>query len=1024
MKGVVIKLCALLFILTLISPELLHAQNTVTGKVTDSSNGEPLTGVNIVIKGTTQGTVTNLEGEFILEVDDPNAELVFSYVGYLTETYLLKGTTNVELAMVQDLLSLEELVVIGYGTARKSDLTGSVAVINTENFEKIQASDVSKLIQGQAAGVSVTGSGEPGAVAKVKIRGIGSFGNTEPLYVVDGVPLANATTVTFGHFAGQFPLGVPSGGISDLNPADIESVQILKDASAAAIYGSRGANGVVIITTKRGKEGKMKVTYDGNFGIQNITHRMDVCNREQFQEMNNVARANDRQFPAPANDPDDPLFIDDVDTDWQEEVFTTGHITDHNLSFQGGNENSSYYASLNYFDQTGTMVGPGPRYTRYSATLNLDQEKGRFKFGQSFFYSYSDQIRLTNSQWANPIYETISALPTVSVYDDNNIGGYGGGIDEIHDQIAGNQVAFNNLKNNLLKRYRFKGVIYGDVEIISGLNYKISLSYDRSDWLNHEFYPVFEIGSRHVNAIAFLNEWRGENPYMLMEQTLTYNKNFAGNDITAMIGHSAQYDYLQQNYAHSEGYTEPYLETINAGPDNQDALGNLFEHRMLSYFGRLVYSYKDRYLATINLRRDYSSRFGPNNKYGNFPSFSAAWKIHNENFFNVDFISMLKIRGGWGKIGSDAIPDYLYEAFINNAVTYVFNGELPQAGIQTNIVDPSIKWEERITSNGGIDMTFLANKIEFTVEYYHNEANDILYAVPVPWTTGTVLNPTVNSASMTNEGFEFVVGYRKYEGEFHWNISANLTTLKNEVTKLGKDDEPVLRYMSRTAVGHSMGELYGWDMIGIFQTEEEIDAHATQQNAQPGDVKFRDVNEDGIINDDDRIYMGNAFPTLTGGLNFSCDYKGFDFSLFLYGVYGNKIYNGPTNILNEMKYGNYSIESYENYWRGEGTTNEYPRPTVLDRNQNNRMSQRKIEDGAYLRIQSVQLGYTFPKNIIDKIPGVETLRVYIGAQNLYTFTKYTGFDPDINNDGLFLRGEDWGSYPAPRTLNAGVKIVL
>ncbi|MBN2524363.1 MAG: TonB-dependent receptor [Bacteroidales bacterium] len=1024
MKGFVIKLCALLFILTVLSPELLHAQNTVTGKVTDSSNGEPLTGVNIAIKGTMEGTVTNLEGEFSLKVDDPNAELVFSYVGYLTETYSLGGSSHVELAMVQDLLSLEELVVIGYGSARKSDLTGSVAVINTENLDKIQANDVSKLLQGQAAGVSVTGSGEPGAVAKVKIRGIGSLGNTEPLYVVDGVPLANATNVDVGHFEGQFPLGVPSGGISDLNPNDIESVQILKDASAAAIYGSRGANGVIIITTKRGQAGGMKVTYDGSFGIQNITHRMDVCNRVQFQEMNNVARENARERIAPANNPDTSLFIDDVDTDWQEEVFTTGHITDHNLSLQGGNENSSYYASLNYFDQTGTMVGPGPRYTRYSATLNLDQSKGRFKFGQSFFYSYSNQIRLTNSQWANPIYETISALPTVSVYDENNIGGYGGGIDEIHDQIAGNQVAFNNLKNNYLKRYRFKGVLYGDVEIISGLNYKINLSYDRSDWLNHEFYPVFEIGSRHVNTIAFLNEWRGENPYMLMEQTLTYNKSFAGNDITAMIGHSAQHDYQQQNYSHSEGFTEPYLEVIGAGPDNQTALGDLFEHRMLSYFGRLVYTYKDRYLATINLRRDYSSRFGSNNKYGNFPSFSAAWKIHNESFFNVNFISMLKIRGGWGKIGSDAIGDYLYESYINNAVTYPFNGELPAAGIQSNIIDPSIKWEERITSNGGIDMAFFANKLEITVEYYHNEANDILYAVPVPWSTGTVLNPTVNSASMTNEGFEFVVGYRKYEGEFHWNISANLTTLKNEVTKLGKDDEPVLRYMSRTAVGHSMGELYGWDMIGIFQTEEEIDAHATQQNAQPGDIKFRDVNEDGIINDDDRIYMGNAFPTLTGGLNFSCDYKGFDFSLFLYGVYGNKIYNGPSNILNEMKYGNYSVESYENYWRGEGTTNEYPRPTVLDRNQNNRMSQRKIEDGAYLRIQSMQLGYTFPKNIIDKIPGVETLRVYIGAQNLYTFTKYTGFDPDINNDGLYLRGEDWGSYPAPRTLNAGVKIVL
>ena len=1017
------KLCSLLLILLFI-PGLIYAQIKVTGTVTESETGEPLPGVNIMVQGTTTGTITDIQGKFSLEVDDPDAVLILSYVGYLTVTYPLSGATSVEIGLTQDILSLDELVVIGYGTARKRDLTGSVAVVNTEAIEKIEASDISKLLQGQAAGVQVTGSGEPGATPKVKIRGPGSFGNTEPLYVVDGVPLANSTNVNFGHFAGQFPLGAPSGGISDLNPADIESIQILKDASAAAIYGARGANGVVIITTKRGMTGEMKVSYEGSYGIQNIVHRMDVTNRVQFQEMNNVARLNDNQFLAPANDPDNPLFIDDIDTDWQKEVFTTGHITDHLLSFQGGAENSSYYASINFFDQTGTMVGPGPRYTRYSAKLNMDQKRGRFKFGQSFFYSYSDQIRLTNSQWANPIYETILGLPTVPVYDDNNIGGYGGGIDEIHDQIAGNQVAFNNVKHNYLKRYRFVGVLYGELEIISGLNYRLNLSYDRSDWLNHEFYPVFEIGSRHINLDAFLNEWRGENPYMLMEQTLTYTKTYGKHDITAMLGHSAQYDYFQQIYGHSEGFTEPYLEVISAGPDDQTSLGDLFEHTMLSYFGRLNYTYDDRYLLTFNMRRDFSSRFGPENKHGDFPSISAAWKVSNESFFNLDFISMLKLRGGYGKIGNDNIADYLYESYINNAVTYVIGGILPSAGIQTNIIDPSIKWEERITSSVGLDMALFANRIEFSAEYYHNEANNILYAVPVPWSTGTILNPTVNSASMTNTGFEFVLGYKHFEGDLHWQISANLATLKNEVTSLGKDGEPVLRYLSKTEIGHSMGELYGWDMIGIFQNEQEVDDHATQQNAHPGDIIFRDVTEDGIVNDEDRIYMGLAFPTLTGGLNFSLDYKGIDFSLFMQGVYGNKIYNGPTNVLNEMKYGNYSVESYENYWRGEGTSNEWPRPAVLDRNQNNRMSQRKIEDGSYLRVQSAQLGYTFPEQLINRIPGVKSFRIYVASQNLFTFTKYTGFDPDINNDGLFLRAEDWGSYPSPRTFSAGVKLTL
>jgi TonB-dependent starch-binding outer membrane protein SusC len=1022
MKRILTKLCIVQIFLLLFLPGIVHAQTTVTGVVKDGTTGEALPGVNIIVQGTETGTTTDIEGRFSLQVPDPNSVLAFSFVGYLSETYNLNGATRVDLTLTQDVLSLEELVVVGYGATRKQDLTGSVSVVSAADLERIEANDISKLLQGQAAGVQVSGSGQPGARPKVKIRGPGSFGNTEPLYVVDGVPIANATLVDVGLFEGQNDQA--SGGISDLNPDDIESIQILKDASAAAIYGARGANGVVIITTKRGKSGDMRVTYEGSYGFQDITKRMEVCNREQFQEMNTVARLNANQFIAPANDPTDPLYIDDINTDWQEEVFKTGHITDHILTFSGGSEQSTYYASINYFDQTGTMTGPGPRYTRYSAKLNMDQTRGRFKFGESFYYGYSDQIRLTNSQWANPIYETVMALPTVPVYDSNNIGGFGGGIDEIHDQIAGNQVAFNSIKNNYLKRYRFQGILYGELEIISGLKYRLNLSYDRSDWLNHEFYPVFEIGSRHTNPIAFLNEWRGENPYMLMEQTLTYSRIFGKHNLTALAGHSVQYDYFAQNYAHSEGFTEPYLEVISAGPDNQTALGDLYEHRMLSYFGRLNYTYDDRYLATFNMRRDYSSRFGPNNKYGDFPSFSAAWKVHNEAFFNVEFISMLKLRAGYGKIGNDNIGDYLYESYINNAVTYVFGGQLPSAGIQTNIVDPSIKWEERITSNAGVDMAFFNNKLEFSVEYYHNNAKDILYAVPVPWSTGTVANPTVNSASMINKGWEFVLGYRQMEGDFHYYINANLATLKNEVTALGTQDEPVLRYMSRTAVGHSMGELYGWEMEGIFQNQAEIDSHAFQNNARPGDIMFRDINEDDRITDEDRVYMGSAFPTLTGGMNISLEYKGFDLSIFLSGVYGNMIYNGTKVVLNEMKYGNYSVESYENYWRGEGTSTEYPRPTVLDRNQNARMSQRWLEDGSYLRLQNIQLGYSLPKNIVNRIPGVEGLRVYVTAQNLYTLTKYTGFDPDITNDGLFLRGEDWGSYPSPRTINGGIKITL
>jgi TonB-dependent starch-binding outer membrane protein SusC len=1019
------KMCALGLTLFFIFTGFVNAQvKTVSGTVLDGTSGSPLPGVNVLIQGTSNGTITDAGGNYQIAVSDPNAVLQFSFVGYLTENAAVGEQTQINITLKEDIMALDELVVIGYGTQRKQDLTGAVTVVDAANLEKIKGNDISRAIQGQATGIQVHGSGEPGAVPSINIRGAGSFTNNEPLYVIDGVPVASQTLVDAGTFAGQFPAGAPSGGIADFSPNDIESIQILKDASACAIYGARGANGVIIITTKRGKSGKLQVTYDGSYGWQDVVKRMEVTDREQFQEMNNLARENNNVNPAPANDPTDPDYIDNINTDWQKEVFTTGHITDHTLGLSGGQENSKFYTSFNYFDQTGTMVA-GPSYTRYSVRANLDQQYKKFKFGQSFSYSYSNQNKMTNSQWSSPIYEIIMGIPTVPVYDSNNLGGFGGGIDAIHDQIAGNQVAFNSLKHSYLKRYRFSGVVYGEYEIIKGLNYRINLSYDRSDWLNHEFYPEFNVGDRHTNAIAFLKEWRGENPYLIFENTLTYKRSFGKSDLTAMAGYTVQSDYYQQNYGYAQGYLEPYFEVLSAGPSEQTATGFRNEHTMYSYLGRLNYIFGDRYLATINIRRDYSSRFAPGHKGGTFPSFAAAWKISNESFFDVSFINLLKLRAGYGKIGNEKIGDYRYESYINRNASYVFNGSLPSAGTQTQLTYPDMVWEERITRNIGVDMALFKNKMEITAEYYTNDANNILYEVPVPYSTGTISPPLTNAASMTNKGFEFSLGYKNYDGDFKYGFSANLTTLKNEVTKLGSLDRPTTTYMSKTEVGGELGQLYGWDFIGIFQNQTEIDTHAFQNSrTAPGDCIFRDVDGDSIITDNDRIFLGSAFPKLTGGFSINLGYKGFDLSIFFQGVYGNKIFNGVYAVLNSNKEGNYSIESYENYWRGEGTTNVYPRPSYRDYNNNNRVSQRFIQDGSYLRLQDLQLGYTLPGKVLNKIPGVGLFRLYLSCQNLLTFTKYTGFDPDINNNGLFLRAEDWGSYPAPRSIIVGVKLTL
>jgi TonB-dependent starch-binding outer membrane protein SusC len=1002
---------------------IMAQEHTVRGVVSDAVNGTTLPGVNVLEPGTTRGVVTNIDGEFEITMSGPDATLRFSFVGFVTENIQVEGRSIINVALMPDIAMLQEMVVVGYGTQPKSDLTGSVSIVNVENLERISGHNVSRALQGQVSGVTVQGSGEPGAVPHVKIRGVGSFSNTEPLYVVDGVPIANFVGVSTGQFGGS---DSRTGGITDLNPSDIESIQILKDASAAAIYGARGANGVIIITTKRGKTGDLRINYEGSYGTQNIANRWNLTRREQYQELNNLSRQNAGMFLARGNNPNRPEYITDIDTDWQEAVFETGHITDHSLSLSGGTQASRYFASINFFDQSGTMAGPPPHYTRYSIRLNTDQEKGIFKFGQSIYYGHTEQYRLSSSQWEPPIIGTLISIPTVPVYDENNIGNYGGGIDAIHDQIVGNQVGFNNLRNINTKRYRLLAVVYGDLQIFQGLNYRVNLSYDRTDWLNHEFIPVYNIGSRHTNSIAFMNQWRGENPYMLMEHTLSYNNIFNKHKVGVLAGYTAQYDYFAQTHAHSEGFTEPYLEVITAGPDNRNAFGNKAEHTMISYLGRATYSYDDRYFTTINFRRDYSSRFGSGNKYGDFPSVSLGWKITSEDFLTLDVLDNLMLRAGYGKIGNENIGDYLYESFINRYATYVFGGTLPIGGIQTNIIDPSIRWEERVTRSIGFDAALLGYRIELSAEYYQNDANNILFASPVPWSSGTVGNPTTNAASMKNQGFEFSASYRKAEGRLHYNISANVTTLKNEVTKIGELDDPVITYMSKTEVGGSMGQLYGWVFDGIFQNTDEIAESAFQSAAtRPGDVKFKDINDDGVINDEDRVYHGSAFPKLTGGLNADFAFMGFDLAIFFQGVYGNTLLNGPYSILSGLNHGNYTVESYENYWRGEGTSDKWPRPVIGDPNGNNRVSDRWFMDGSFLRLQSVQLGYTFNRNNLPFLPaGIESLRFYVSGQNLYTFTNYIGFDPDVINDGLFYRGQDYGSYPTPRTFLMGVKLAL
>lgn len=1019
MKGKLYYFLAALSIIFFIgiSDKALAQERILTGKISDAATNQPLPGVNISVPGVTTGTISNVNGEYSIEISGSDVTLVYSFIGYVTQKIPVAENTLLNVSLVEEVISLDELVVVGYGTQKKSDLTGAVSVVKTENLEKVVSSEISKVLQGQVSGVQIHGSGEPGSVAKIKIRGVGSFRNTEPLYVIDGVPIE---------------------GAGDFSTSDIESIQVLKDASSCAIYGARGANGVIIITTKRGKKGEMKVTYNGNYGIQNIVKRMDVTNRVQFQEINNLARTNDRGFPAPANDSTNLKFVDSLDTDWQKEALKTGQVTEHNLSLSGGGDNSSYNVMMNYFNQTGTISGPGPKYTRYSFRVNNDTQKGKMKFGQSFYYSYSDKINLTNSQWGNPMIDLVIATPTIPVYDEKNLGGYGGALDAVHKQIIPNIIAFNNLFESESVRNRFLGIIYGEYEFIKGLTYRLNLSYDKTDWRDTYFLPKYFVGDRYRNDIAYMDDTRGDHTIMLMENTLNYKGTFGKHSLGLMAGYTAQYGIWQQISGHAEGYEEPYFHVLDAGPNLPKSVGGTeSEHSIVSFLGRLNYSYDDRYLLTTNFRRDGSSRFGSAYRFGNFPSIAAGWKIHNESFFNVDVISALKLRAGYGIIGNEqSVPDYMYDSYINQYANYVLGNGLPAGSIQTQLATSDIHWEQKTTSNIGLDMGMFKNRLEFSADYFYNVSEDLLLQLPIPLSNGSVTDPYINAASMSNKGFEFSATYRKTDGDFHFEISGNATTIKNEVLKLGKLDVPINTYMSNTEVGKPVGELYGWDFIGIFQNTDEVANHAFQAGGtKPGDCIFRDVNgrdaegnltgqPDGTINDDDRVYLGSALPKLTGGMNINMDYKGFDLSVFMQGGYGNKMVNGIYSVLNDYKYGNYSTEVYNKYWRGEGSTNQYPRPTISDPNLNNRMSKRWIQDGSYLKIQNLELGYNFSAGILQHIKGVDNFRIYFSIQNLITFTKYGGYDPDVNNDGMLYRGQDYGSYPSPRTFMIGAKLSL
>jgi TonB-dependent starch-binding outer membrane protein SusC len=1010
---------SLLFLLFSLLASWTMAQAPVRGTITDR-NGKPLAGVTVSVKGTTAGTITAENGSFTINAG-PNDVLVLTSASYETAEIKVGTQSVISYSLTEKIDVLEDVVIVGYGTQLRKDLTGSVATVNVAETKKYSASDLSQLLQGRATGVVVNSDGQPGAVPSVRIRGFSTFGGSQPFYVVDGVPGAT---------------------VRDFSPNDIETMTVLKDASAAAIYGAAAANGVIIITTRQGRKNTpLRISYNGYYGVDKVWQIQDVTNRVQYQMLNNESRTNANKPLFPANDPGDTRFVDDIDTDWQEEGLKTGFRNNHNISFSGGGAYSTYNVSLDYFKNEGTYVGNGPDYTRYNARINSTAEKGIFKFGQSFNYTHSHENSLTFrddillGNIPPLIGSLIVAIPTMPVYDPANLNGFGGSNSEFHGANSLNGIGINSILENYVDVDRTFANVYGELKLLKNnghnLKFKTSVSYDKTVARDYIWQPPFYLGVFFSRLTARLNDNSRVYTNAAIENTLNYAKSFGDHSVEVLVGQSYRYGSRVLREARADGFTAPYYPVISRG-QTVSSKGEEYENALSSYFGRINYSYDDRYLLSASLRRDGSSRFAPVNKFGYFPAASVGWRISNESFWNVpaSIISSLKLRGSYGKLGNQEIGDYQFQGTINTGVVYTFNGVRYTGGLQTLVASPDIKWESKAITNVGFDGVFLDGKLDFSAEYYMAKSTDLLIYFPISAISGFEnLRPVANVGAVNNSGVEFSAAYHKNKGPFTFDISANLSTVKNKVIALGPGGEPIDGVGARSIIGNKIGEHFGYVYDGLFQTPAEVAAALPQFGGvalAPGDVRYKDISgpdgkPDGRINELDRTFLGSGIPKFHYGFNFSAGYKNFDFSLFASGsakfLINSRMYRDLHHTAGAL---NYSVDMLDR-WTPTNKDTDVPRLNDNDAN-NNQNSNRPgwLQNGTYLRINTVSIGYSFRENIIR---GLASSRIYVTAQNLYTFQAYKGYNPDFTADVL-NPGFDFGSYPKPRTIMVGLQLTF
>lgn len=997
-------------------------QQTISGTVRDGESNQTLPGVNVLAKGTTSGTVTDMDGNYRLTVDDAVTTLVFSSIGYLSQEAEINGRSVIDLSLLPDVQSLSEVVVIGYGTQKKSNITGAIASVSGEELEKVQVASFDQAIQGRAAGVYVTSnSGQPGGGISVRIRGIGSINNSNPLYVIDGVIVGAGNSET-------------SNPLASLNPNDIESVEVLKDAASAAIYGARAANGVVLITTKRGTSGQPTLSYNGYYGVQvpttNLPRAMNA--REFAENMNRAFTAADQDAPF-----DNPAALGEG-TNWKDVLMQNGSIQDHQLSLSGGNEKHNYFLSANYFDNQGIMIETF--HERMSFRVNTDNKlSDQWTVGNSLAFSRTSRYDngSGNRTFIHGAFTDIyQMLPTMPVY--NADGTYAGPTDTRLERRR-NAASGELLPEREDVETRLLGNLYVNFEPIDGLSFRTSFSTDISGRNTYFSEPPYREGLledlfSNVNRAAF------NSTFWLWENFATYQKAVGKHNFSLMVGTSAQNFSNQAIRANAEYESDAFTEISTSAVVN-NSTSSFNEESLASMFGRFTYNFDERYLLTANVRRDGSSKFGPNNKFGVFPSFSAGWRVSEEGFFSTDLVNDLKIRGGWGRVGSDAIGNFKYLAALNSGFNYPFGNQTGVSSLGAALLElgnPNIQWETATEWSLGVDVGLLDNRLTVTADYFEKTRTDMLLTLPLAGISG--LTETVdNVGELLNKGFEFSTNYRRASGKFNYDIGLNFTTFKNEVVDIDILKEIVASTYSGSGavslirVGQPLGVFYGLVTDGLFQTPEEVrqansvdgDESTPYQlsGTAPGDFKYRDLNGDGRITGDDRQIIGDPVPDFTYGINGSLQYGNFDLNLQLFGVQGNDILNLGKSIRESSGRAFNKSSSVVNAWNGPGTSNSIPRPIVTDPNQNVRVGTHLVEDGSFLRLRNLQLGYNLSPKLLASL-GITRLRAYLAGQNLLTFTQYSGNDPEIGFDGnkTAANGIDQDLYPQARTYSIGVNV--